>query len=63
MSGKKHNIFKKKFRKYRIEHRLIEIQEIKLQLNAAENEISALQEENYLLKAEVQALRSLLNKK
>ena len=63
MSGKKHNVFKKQIRRSKIEHRIIEVQKIKLQLKTAESKISALQEENHLLRAEVQALRSLLNKR
>ena len=61
MSGKKHNVFKKQIRRSKIERRIIEVQEIKLQLKTAESKISALQEENHLLRAEVQALRSLVN--
>ena len=65
MSGKKRNtcIFKKQIRRSKIEQRIIEVQGLKLQLNTADNKISALQEENHLLRAEVQALKSLLNKK
>ena len=63
MSGKKRNILKKQIRRSKIEQRIIEAQEMKLQLNTAKNKISALQQENDLLRAEIQALRSLLNKK
>ena len=63
MSGKKRNILKKQIRRSKIEQRIIEAQEMKLQLNTAENKISALQQENDLLRAEIQALRSLLYKK
>ena len=63
MSGNKRNIFEKQIWISKIEQRIIKVQGLKLQLNTAENQISALQEENHLLRAEVQALRSLLNKK
>ena len=39
------------------------MQEIKLQLNTAGNGISALKEMNYLLKAEVKAVRCLVGNK